>query len=295
MLLSDYISQVQELIHDSSAIDFTTAELTNFINNARNRVALDFHCVRQYLTNLSTVINQETYPISGGVGGAKVTAGGVYAVAPTVTFGPPPAGGVQATGVPIMSGTAPALAVSAIGMTNWGLGYTAVPAVTFSGGAAAATAVALINVLDILTITKIVGVQRTTLLWRVFTVFNAFFRANATQSGQPAVWSNYTEQNLFYLCPALPDQNYTLEMDVVVMPTPLVSVTDTDTQILNPPADCVQFYAAHLALLKGQNFEQAEYMSKKYEKRQMQIQLTRQGARNPNVYNTNWRRLQRGF
>ncbi len=294
MLLSDYISQVQELIHDSSAIDFTALEITGFVNNARNRVALDFHCVRSFYQNLTTIPGQETYPITGGVGGAAVTAGGVYAVAPTVTFGPSGGGGTTATGTPVMTGEAPSLSVSSISMTNWGSGYTSLPAVTFSSGAAAATAVALINVLDILSISSIYGTQRTMMNWRVFTEFQAFMRCSVTRSGQPFVWSNYTEQNLFYLY-AVPDQAYTLEMDAVIMPNPLVAVTDTDLQIINPMADCVQFYAAHLALLKSQNFEQAEYYSKKYEQRQAKIQQTRQTRRLMNAYQNMWRRAQRGY
>lgn len=295
MLLSDYISQVQELVHDSSGIDYTTAELTNFINNARKRVALDFHCVRNLFIDLTTVINQETYPISGGVGGAEITAGGLYAVPPTVTFGPPGGGGTTATGTPVMTGTAPNLVVSSIAMTNWGSGYTAVPTVTFSSGAAAAIAAAMVNVIDIMSISKVVNNQRTMLQWKVFTLFQAVFRSNTALAGEPCVWSNYTEQNTFYIYPALPDQNYEMEIDAVVLPNPLVLTTDADLQILDPPADCVQFYAAHLALLKLQNFEQAEYMHKKYKARVTEIQITKQGRRISNVYQTVWRRLQRGY
>ena len=47
MLLSDYTTQVQFLVHDQTNADFTQAELTNAINNARTAVALDFHCVRE--------------------------------------------------------------------------------------------------------------------------------------------------------------------------------------------------------------------------------------------------------
>jgi hypothetical protein len=295
MLLSDYISQVQELIHDSSAIDFTTTELTTFINNARTRVALDFHCVRSFFTNLSSIANQETYPMSGGVGGAIVTNGGTYSSTPTITFDPPGGGGVTATGTAVMTGTAPTMVVSTIAMTNWGSGYTTTPAVTFSAGAAAATAVPLVRVMDFLSITSIFGTQRAMMKWEVFSTFQAFMRSNTTlRSGQPAVWSNYTEANTFYLYP-VPDQTYTLEIDAVVLPGLLVLPTDSDLQIIMPMADCVQFYAAHLALIKLQNFGQADYFNKKYEERYQQIQRTRQTRRMQNAYQTMWRRMQRGW
>ena len=54
MLLSDYIFQVQQLVHDSAGIDYQTSELTAYINEARARVAADFYCIRTYFTNLST-------------------------------------------------------------------------------------------------------------------------------------------------------------------------------------------------------------------------------------------------
>lgn len=299
MLLSDYITQVQELVHDSSGIDYTQSEMTNFVNNARNRVALDFHCVRTLFAPLTTIVNQEIYPMYGGVGGALVTVGGTYAAAPTVTFAAPGGTGVTALGFPVMTGTAPNLTISSIAMTNWGSGYTSVPAVSISGGGggvASAISTTMINVLDNVSISVINGLQRQTLLWAPFTKFQAFCRGNTTITGQPLVWTNYTEQNRIFLYPALPDQNYVLEIDAVIgQATALVNLTDADLQILNPMSDCVQYYAAHLALLKMQNFEQAEYYNKKYEARQMKIQLTRQAPRIPNVYQNNWRRVQRGW
>jgi hypothetical protein len=298
MNLAGYITQVQELVHDSAGIDYTTQELTNFINNARQRVALDFHCVRQLYIDLSTIVAQEVYPITSGIAGVEVVTGGTYVppAIPTVTFDPPPAGGIQATGIAVMNSTN--TAVASVGMTNWGLGYTAIPNVVFSGGAPAATgncnAQALLQVLDILSISFIFGVQRTMLQWKPFTLFQAVFRANLNNVGQPAAWSNLTESNQFYIYP-IPDQNYELEIDAITLPNFLVNPTDADLQIMYPMADCVQFYASHLALLKAQNFEQAEYMHKKYKARQMEVQLTRQSRRISNPYQTFWRRLQRGF
>src|SRR5258707_5298107 len=94
MLLSDYTTQVQFLVHDQTNADFTQAELTNAINNARTAVALDFHCVRQLyiappanapLSSLyspvSVITNTEAYPLLGPNGsnsqivGSNVTAG----------------------------------------------------------------------------------------------------------------------------------------------------------------------------------------------------------------------------
>ena len=74
MQLQDYIFQVQELVHDSAQIDYSTAELTAYINEARNRIALDFWCVRTYFQNMSLTVGQETYPLNGAVGGATMVS-----------------------------------------------------------------------------------------------------------------------------------------------------------------------------------------------------------------------------
>ena len=298
MLLSDYITQVQELVHDSAGIDYTTVELTNFINNARKRVALDFHCVRSFFTGLTTIVGQETYPMTGAIAGAKVVlGGGGFSAAPTLGFPQPPIPANTATGIAIMSGTVPNQVISSVAMTNWGSGYlpNQSPSIVITPpNGAVINATYMINVIDFLSISFLFGVQRTMLQWKPFTLFQAVFRANLNNIGQPAAWSNYTEANLFYLYP-IPDQNYTLEIDAIVIPNPLVNTTDNDLQIVDPMADCVEYYAAHLALLKAQNFEQAEYYHKKYKGRQMEVQLTRQSRRITNPYQTFWRRLQRGF
>lgn len=296
MQLQDYITQVTGLIHDDSNLDFTVAQLTAYVNEARGKCALDFGCVRQYLVGGSTIVNQETYPLTSGVAGAVITnGGGAYSVTPTVTFGPPPAGGLQATGFAIMSGAIPNLSVTQIGMTNWGLGYTSIPTVSFAPAGASAIATSLFNVIDFHSVSYLFGTQRAMLQWKPYVYFNAVFRANSTSAGPPAVWSNYTEQNLFYLYPGKPDNTYPLEIDAYVLPSPLVNLTDVDTQINAPMNDCVQYYAAFKALLKAQNFEQASFYDKKYESRRTQISNTRYAVRRLNVYQNVYRRMQRGY
>jgi len=78
MLLSEYTTQVQFLVHDQTNADFSQTELTNAINNARTAVALDFHCCRQlYIappnnapfstiySPVSVIQNVEAYPLLG--------------------------------------------------------------------------------------------------------------------------------------------------------------------------------------------------------------------------------------
>lgn len=297
MLLSDYITQVRGLVHDSSSIDFSDADMTSYVNQARKRVALDFHCVRSYFPGCTTIAGQETYPIYGGTGGVKITNAGTYASTATVTFAAPGGGGTTATATCLMGGTAPNLFVQQVQMSNWGSGYTAPPLVTFSAGTvtAAGSSITLANVFDLFMMASVNGIQRTKMTWKVFSEYDAFYRANTLLTGQPVAFTHVFEQNLFYLYP-IPDQSsYFLEVDAVVIPNPLVNTTDTDTQIIDPVADCVQFYAAHLALMKLQNFDQAFKMEEKFKRRAKEIFLTRYAPRVPNVYNTYWRRMQRGM
>jgi hypothetical protein len=295
MQLQDYQLQVQELVHDLANIDYSAAELTGYVNNARNRVALDFHCVRYLFQNSALIGGQEQYPIAGGISGVNVTTAGHYTTAPSVTFSAPPAGGVQATGVAVLNSAG---GVAQVNMTNWGSGYAATLAapVTVTFGAGTPTAAGVVNVhtniFDINSISVLWGTQRYTLGWLPFSPFQAFCRANPTLQRQPAVWAMMQEINTLFIYP-IPDQPYLADIDAIGLPLPLVNPTDVDTQVLLPPADCVQFYAAHLALLKLQNFEQAEYMHKKYKARMQEVQSTRQDRRIPNIYRNYQRRIAR--
>lgn len=301
MQLQDYQTQVQELVHDSAGVDFTPAELTAFINAGRDRVSLDTHCSRQFFQGGNLIPNQEQYPISGGIVGATMTAGGAnYSNATTIAIQPPPMAppgspfsAVTATATPvIVSGS-----ITEIVMTNWGTGYLSVPTITFNdstGNGAAAVALAMLKVFDILSISIAWPgtTQRATLGWLPFTPFQAFCRANTLTRRYPSIWTNYDEINTFFLYP-IPEQAYDADIDALVEPQPLSVPTDFDFNIRGPNSDAVQYYAAHKALLKMQNFEHAEYYHRKYKARVSEIKQTRQDRRVPNVYRNWFRRLNR--
>src|SRR6202142_2955185 len=116
MLLSDYITQVQFLVHDQTNADFSQSELTAVINNARTVVAEDFQCCRQTFLSaptkapnisaynpVSVIQNQELYPLVGANGqngivvGANISNGGSgYSPATTVTFATGATGSAEA-------------------------------------------------------------------------------------------------------------------------------------------------------------------------------------------------------
>jgi hypothetical protein len=312
MLLSDYTTQVQFLVHDQTNADFTQAELTNAINNARTAVALDFHCVRAlYIappTNaplstlyspVSVIQNTEAYPLLGTNGlnsqivGANVTAGGTgYTTATaSVSFAAGPAGSVRAAGTPVVT----AGAVTAINMTTWGTGYTpgTLPAVTISdsgtGSGATATAVAFNNVFNIISISYIWGNQRYMLKFRGFTLFQAYMRSLLNFNQRGAIWTIHEQAGIVLIQPP-PDQAYVSEWDVLCLPMPLVNTTDNDAQVIPPWSDAVQYYAAMLCLSKLQNFEQANHYFQIYSARVPKIIIGAGGTRIPNPYHRTFQR-----
>lgn len=294
MLLSDYIAEVRQLVHDVQSTDWSDADLTTLVNGARKRVALDTHCVRYLFTGLNLITQQEVYPMYGGVGGLVITNPGSGYVNPVVAIGAPPAGGVQATATAVATGGV----ITSLQMTNWGSGYTSVPTVNITGAPginAAATATTLRKVIDVLSIFVLWpgNAQGMTLRWYPFTTFQAWFRANRLQFGYPNIWTDLFEMNRVYFARP-PDQPYGAEWDTVVLTDDLVLVTDNDTQIIPPWDDAVKYYASHLALLKLQNFEHADYYNKKYEARVKQLLATKQDRRISNIYQNTYRRLMRG-
>jgi hypothetical protein len=63
--LNVYITQVQRLLHDSSQNFWSTSEITDYLNAARNKVASVTGCIRYLDTGVSLSANVEQYPFSG--------------------------------------------------------------------------------------------------------------------------------------------------------------------------------------------------------------------------------------
>lgn len=72
MVLSDYITDTRRLLHDATGQYWSDQELTDYINQGRNRVAQDTKCLRQLLTNVPLLSGVEEYSIAALTGGARV-------------------------------------------------------------------------------------------------------------------------------------------------------------------------------------------------------------------------------
>lgn len=256
MALDNYLNQVRRLLHDANSSFWTDSELTDYINQARNRIALDSGCVRT-LYNFYLSANQESYPYQGALAAVGVAAAGSgYTSAPTVSFTGGGGSGATATAA-ISSGT-----VSSITITANGTGFTAAPTVSFSGGGgASATATATImKAFDIMNISVNWGNSWITLQYTYFTEFQAKARYYRNTSGQPAVWSKGPPAttgggDYFYIF-QIPASSYQCDVDAVIQPDALVD-DDTAEQLTYPYTDLVQYYAAYLAKFKQQQMNEA--------------------------------------
>jgi hypothetical protein len=65
--LTTYLTQVRRLLHDPNAQNFSDAELTDYINAARRRVASDTYCLRQLDPGINILQGVESYPINSTV------------------------------------------------------------------------------------------------------------------------------------------------------------------------------------------------------------------------------------
>jgi hypothetical protein len=70
--LQTYITQVQRLLHDTSASFWPIAELTDYINAARARIANDTKCLRQLVTSIPLTTGVELYNVQATVALAPV-------------------------------------------------------------------------------------------------------------------------------------------------------------------------------------------------------------------------------
>jgi len=267
--LSQYITEVRRLLHDSAGNFWTDSELTSYINSARERVVRDTGCLR-YIRQVNFLQNAETFNLSqlpnGYLGSVTVTSGGSgYAnTAPTVTISAPASVlGVQATAQALLDPTGDY--VQYISVTNPGSGYTAAPTITMTGSATADGVLATTpeRNLDVLNVNIYWGNSRVPLQYRSWTQFNTELRYWQNYIGRPIAFSNYG-QGQIYIQP-VPDQIYVAELDTVVLPDPLVNNASVEV-IIDPYTQPVKYYAAYMAKYQEQSYGEAEIFQAQYNK-----------------------------
>lgn len=279
--LATYRLECRRLLHDATGKFWSNAELNDYINDARNRVASDTGCIRRLVTAYLSY-NVEQYPI-GGVTGFDLTAAGsgyadgTYALG--ITASP---GGDDATATYTVDGGV----VTEITLTSTGLYYASAPTITFplGGGSGAAATAGIIPdaTLDIMNITPLWGNQRIPLNYMPWTEFNAKMRTWVVNPQLPRVWSRYgTGQTIAFIGP-IPDQTYQTEFDTAVTPDELVDDTDVDVQMRYPYSMPVAYYACWKAKQKQQAYQEGEIFLTDYKRKIIEAQASVQMRRIPN-------------
>jgi hypothetical protein len=255
--LSSYITEVQRLLHDANSVFWSTSELTDYINDARERVARDTGCLRT-LQITSTPISNTGVPATLWTAGQAVTAGQfvysnifIYQVTQSGTLG------TTAPPYPAANYTFPPSTAFADGTAQ--LTYSGpaeiIPFATLSSG----------TTLDILNVNIYWGNSRIPLRYLPWSNFNAQLRYWQNYVGRPICFSVYGQQQI-YIGP-VPDQVYSVEIDSTILPTALsLNTPNAVDPIQDPYTTPVAFYAAYKAKYKEQSYGEAEIYKQEYVK-----------------------------
>ena len=206
--LSQYITDCRRLLHDATGAFYSDSELTDYINDARYRMARDTGCLRQ-LQSDTAIANQEVYTFS-----------------------------------------------------------------TLANGA---------NTFDVLNINLYWGNTRVPLQYLPWTNFNAQLRFWQNYVGRPIAFSMYG-QSSYYIAP-VPQENYAIELDTVVIPNTLVS-NNTVEQIPGTFTSPIPYYACHIAKFKEQSFGESEIFHQQYIQKMQNVIATSYTRRMPSPYST---------
>jgi hypothetical protein len=275
--LSSYLTEVQRLLHDANSVFWSTQELTDYINDARERVARDTGCLRT-LQITATPISSTGVAATVWTAGATVTAGqfvfnNIFIYEVTVSG--------------VLSSTAPPYPAS---------GYTFPPSTPFTDGTATLqysgpaeiipfATIATGTTLDILNVNIYWGNSRIPLRYLPWSNFNAQLRYWQNYVGRPVCFSVYG-QNTIYIGP-VPDQAYVVEIDSTILPTALSSTNAGATdQIQDPYTTPVAFYAAYKAKYKEQSYGEAEIYKQEYAKQIQAVLNSVYTRRIPDPYST---------
>lgn len=300
-MLTQYQQETQRLLHDPSAVYFSTTDLTAYINTARNQVALEGQCVRQLVCGVITSVAvvsggsgyslQTLISVSGNGMGAVITPAintGVITSATIVAGGTSydTTANTQLTVIDPSNSPGSGASLTAVlaGANLTTVGQEIYP---FSSVNAAAQALnpGINQILGVMSVAVSWGAMKPMLDKRTWTDFQAHFRAWTTGfQGQPAVWAQYGQgvNGSIYICP-IPSQ--VLNMDWDTYCAPIALVTDSTVEAIPYPwTDCVQYYAAFLAYANSQRQSDAEAMMKLYTMNVKRARAMSEGTFIPSPY-----------
>jgi hypothetical protein len=276
--LSSYLTEVQRLLHDANAVFWSTSELTDYINEARERVVRDTGCLRTLQITSTPLSNTGVVAIPWS-NGLTVTAG-QFIFSNIFIYQVITGGVLNSDAAPYPTGSA-----------------TFPPSGTFTNGTATLqyssnceiiSLAALpngIQTLDVLNVTLYWGNSRIPLRYLPWSNFNAQLRYWQNYVGRPICFSTYGQGQL-YIAP-VPDQSYAIEVDTVILPTALSLNNPTQVDsIVDPYSTPVAFYAAYKAKYKEQSYGEAEIYKQEYAKHVQAVLNSTYTRRIPDPYSS---------
>jgi len=262
--LNSYITDVRRLLHDANANFWSNDELTDYVNDGRERVVRDTGCLRTLQISATPLAPDGTAATIWSANLAVTT--GQYIFANIFIY--------QVTVGGTLGDTAPPYPAS---------GSTFPPSTSFTNGTATllyAQNAEIIpfaslpngaQTLDVLNVTIYWGNSRIPLRYLPWTNFNSQLRYWQNFVGRPVCFSTYGQQQIF-ISP-VPDQSYVMEIDSVILPTALsLNTSAAPDTILDPYTVPVAFYAAYKAKYKEQSYGESEIFLQQYN-RQVQSVL----------------------
>jgi len=256
--LSSYLTEVRRLLHDANGVFWSDSELTDDINDGRERVVRDTGCLRT-LTISYTPITPTGTAATAWSSGLVVTSGD-YIFSNIFTYQVTTSGtlGTTAPAYPSVSGGFPPSTAFANG-TAYLTYYAPCEIIPYS-------AINTTNqILDTLNVTIYWGNSRIPLRYLPWSLFNAQLRYWQNYVGRPVCFSIYGQQQI-YIGP-VPDQSYMMEVDTVILPLPLSQSNSSAVDPINDPFTTpVAFYAAYKAKYKEQSYGEAEIYKQEYNK-----------------------------
>lgn len=300
MLLSEYMTQVQLLIHDKSFQTVTQTDLTSYINRARRRVAEDTQCVRALVAGEGPILS------------VTVSAGGAGYTNPTIT-----ASGGMGTGAVFVANLGVGGAITSIAVLNGGSNFspplqitiadpTGVGAIaqgvqgpllqtivgqevyTYSAANAFLPA-GYLSILDVMSCAVEWGGMKPALGQIGWIDMQAYYRAYAVPTlGQPYKWAKYGQgvNGSIYLW-MIPSTAQSMDWDCACLPIPLVDDTTIDA-VPAPFDDAVQYYAARLCFLNAQRWSDANMMKEEYQSRATDSRAVTSAPIIPTFYDDSW-------
>ena len=292
MALTAYQQQTQRLLHDPNALAYPIADITTYINLARNQIALEGECCRVLLSGGMITSLSITTPGSGYSGTATVSITGQGAQA----FASATLAGGSVASVTLLSGgwgyiPASSTVVSVTGSTG---GSNASVSATIDNSATTVTGqetvqfstlnnvfstwntgafsgnpnpvIGLSSVLKVFSVAcNQAGTYKPMLTQKIWNEFQAYLRIYSnTQQNYPLYWSQYLYgvQGSIYLFP-WPAQP--LQLDIDVCASPITLVTDSTVEAIPYPwTDAIPYYSAYLAYENSSRKEDADRMFKMY-------------------------------